>query len=85
MLQTVTMDIEQAKLDPASVFRRPADVLKADGVSREDKKAILLRWEEDAEALIRATEEGMPPSDNRGPGELLRDVQAALQTLDPHR
>jgi hypothetical protein len=85
MLKTVTMDIEQAKLDPATVFRKPADVLKADGISREDKKAILLRWEQDAEALIRATEEGMPPADNRGPGELLRDVQAALQTLDPHR
>lgn len=75
------MDIEQAMLDPATVFRRPKDVLQADGVSPEDKKAILRRWEADAEALIRATEEGMPPSDNRGPGELLREVQAALQTL----
>jgi hypothetical protein len=75
------MDIEQAKLDPATVFRVPKDVLTAEGVSREDKKAILLRWEADAEALIRATEEGMPPSDNRSPGELLRDVQEALQTL----
>jgi len=75
------MDIEQAMLDPATVFRRPKDVLRADGMSPEDKKAILLRWEADAEALIRATEEGMPPSDNRGPGELLREVQAALQTL----
>ncbi|MEX2165864.1 MAG: hypothetical protein WD852_02405 [Methyloceanibacter sp.] len=75
------MDVEQAMLDPATVFRRPKDVLRADGVSPEDKKAILLRWEADAEALIRATEEGMPPSDNRGPGELLREVQAALQTL----
>jgi hypothetical protein len=77
------MDIEQAKLDPATVFRHPEDVLKVVGVSTEDKKAILLRWEEDAEALIRATEEGMPPSDNRGPGELLREVQAALQALGP--
>lgn len=76
------MDIDQAKLDPATVFRRPHDVLNADEVSPEDKKAILLRWEADAEALIRATEEGMPPSDNRGPGELLREVQAALQELD---
>jgi hypothetical protein len=77
------MDIDQAKLDPATVFRRPHDVLNAVGVSPEDKKAILLRWEADAEALIRATEEGMPPSDTRGPGELLREVQAALQALDP--
>ncbi len=75
------MDIDQAKLDPATVFRCPKDVLRADGVSPEDKKAILLRWEADAEALIRATEEGMPPSENRGPGELLGEVQAALQTL----
>lgn len=83
MLETAIMDVEQAKLDPATVFRHPHDVLKVTGLSREDKKAILLRWEEDAEALIRATEEGMPPSDNRAPGELLREVQAALQTLDP--
>jgi hypothetical protein len=75
------MDIEQAKLDPATVFRSPKDVLRADGMSPADKRVILLRWETDAEALIRATEEGMPPSDNRGPGELLREVQAALQTL----
>ncbi len=85
MLEPAVMDIDQAKLDPATVFRKPADVLKADGVSPEDKKIILQRWEEDAEALIRATEEGMPPSNNRGPGELLREVQAALQTLDPNR
>jgi hypothetical protein len=57
-------------------------VLKAQGLSAETKKAILMRWEEDAEALIRATEEGMPPADNRrNPGELLRTVQAALATL----
>lgn len=85
MLVSDAMDVEQAKLDPASMFHRPEDVLKAD-VSPADKKAILLRWEADAEALIRATEEGMPPSDNRrGPGDLLREVQAALLSLDPGR
>jgi hypothetical protein len=75
-------DLDQALLDPASVFAAPEDVLKAQGLSAETKKAILMRWEEDAEALIRATEEGMPPADNRrNPGELLRTVQAALATL----
>lgn len=75
------MDIEQAKLDPASVFHAPRDVLAAP-LSPEDKKAILLRWEADAEAQIRATGEGMPPSDNRtNPGELLSAVQAALEAL----
>jgi hypothetical protein len=75
-------DFDKAKLDPASVFDAPADVLKAPGLSVEDKQAILVRWEADAEALIRATEEGMPPpSDGRGPGELLRAVHAALEAL----
>lgn len=75
-------DIEQAKLDPASVFHTPEDVLQA-SLAPEDKKSILLRWEEDAEALIRATDEGMEPSDNRrSPGELLAAIQAALETLE---
>jgi hypothetical protein len=73
-------DFDKAKLDPASVFDAPVDVLKARGLSVEDKQAILVRWEADAEALMRATEEGMPPSDGRGP-ELLRAVHAALEAL----
>jgi hypothetical protein len=76
-----TKDFEQAKLDPASVFHAPEDVLRVAGLSAEDKKAILIRWEEDAEALIRATEEGMSPTENRSPGELLRSVHAAMQSL----
>ncbi len=75
-------DIAQAKLDPASVFDGPEDVLQA-SLAPEDKKSILLRWEEDADALIRATDEGMEPSDNRrSPGELLGAIQAALETLE---
>jgi len=74
-------DLDQAMLDPASVFGAPKDVLEAQGLSPDTKKAILIRWEEDAEALIRATEEGMPPDDNRSPAELLRAVQEALHAL----
>jgi hypothetical protein len=74
------IDLDQAKLDPASVFSAPKDVLAAPGLSLEDKKAILIRWEADADALLRATEEGMP-ADNRNPGELLRAVHQALETL----
>jgi len=83
------MDLDKAKLDPASVFRAPKDVLGAPGLSPEDKKSILVRWEADVEALLRATEEGMPPSENRSPAELLRAVQEALGSLghrsDIHR
>jgi hypothetical protein len=78
-------ELDQAKLDPASVFHAPEDVLRA-SLSDDDKKSILLRWETDVEALMRATEEGMPSADNRrGPGEQLRAVQAALEALDPGR
>ncbi len=76
------MDLDKALLDPAAVFHSPHDVLHADGLSSERKKAILLRWQEDAEALMRATEEGMPPEGQRSPAELLRAVQDAMQALD---
>jgi hypothetical protein len=82
-MKTLSPDeLDQAKLDPASVFHRPEDVLSA-SLSAEDKKTILQRWEVDVDALMRASEEGMPPSDNRrSPAELLGAVQAALETLD---
>ena len=76
------MDLDKAKLDPASVFRAPEDVLGAPGLSPEEKKLILVRWEADVEALLRATEEGMPPSENRSPAELLRAVHEAMQSLE---
>jgi len=76
------IDLDKAKLDPASVFRAPEDVLRAPGLSAEEKKSILVRWEADAEALLRATGEGMPPSENRSPAELLRAVHLALESLE---
>jgi hypothetical protein len=77
------MDLDKAKLDPQSVFTAPYEVLGAPGLSPEDKKAILVRWEADVEALLRATEEGMPPSESRrSAAELLRAVHEAIQSLD---
>jgi hypothetical protein len=56
-------------------------VLTAFGLSVEDKKAILMRWEADAESLLRATEEGMPPADNRNPAEMLLAAHLAIESL----
>lgn len=75
------MDLDKAKLDPASVFHAPEDVLGAP-LSPEEKRSILVRWGADVEALLRATEEGMPASDNRSPAELLRTVHEAMQALE---
>jgi len=76
------IDLHQAKLDPRSVFRAPDEVLNAEELSAEDKRAILVRWEADTEALLRATEEGMPPSDKRNPAELLRVLHEAMRQLE---
>lgn len=76
------IDLDQAKLDPGSVFRAPDEVLNAEELSAEDKRAILVRWEADTEALLRATEEGMPPLDKRSPAELLRVLHEAMRQLE---
>jgi hypothetical protein len=72
-------DLERAMLDPASVFGAPRDVVGAVDLTPAEKRAILIRWEADAEALLRATEEGM---ETRSPAELLRAVHEARERLD---
>jgi hypothetical protein len=72
-----TIDIERAKLDPGSVFRVPSDVVGAASLSADDKMAILLRWQADAEALLRANGEGMPATGPRSAADLLSAVQQA--------
>ena len=82
MTYAAAIDLDKALLDPGAVFHAPQDVLHALGLSPEDKKAILLRWQEDAEDLMRATGEGMPPQGQRSPAELLRSVQLAIESLE---
>jgi hypothetical protein len=79
-MTVVAIDLDQAKLDPASVFLAPKDVLHTTGLSVDDKRSILVRWEADAEALLRATGEGM--SESRSPAELLRAVHEAVESLE---
>jgi hypothetical protein len=72
------MDLEQAKLDPASVFASPIAVCNASELSRDQKIEILRRWEYDARELQVAAEENM----GEGPGRLLDDVLHALHQLE---
>ena len=80
MRTLVASDLERAMLDPASVFGAPRDVVGAVDLTPAEKRAILIRWEADAEALLRATEEGM--EETRSPAELLRAVHEARERLD---
>lgn len=79
------IDLERAKLDPGSVFRVPGDVVSSEVLSPDDKAAILLRWEADAAALLRANDEGMQPSDDRSAAELLAAVRQAAASLGANK
>ncbi|TAK80412.1 MAG: hypothetical protein EPO20_28990 [Betaproteobacteria bacterium] len=71
------MNLEQALVDPASVFATPEDVAAHAGLTREQKIEILKLWEYDACEAEVATEEGMPGGD----GDLLRRILLALDGL----
>jgi hypothetical protein len=62
---------------PTKEFDRPADVVRAAHLSREQKIAVLRQWELDARLLQTASEEGM----SGGEPNLLADVKQALAAL----
>ena len=53
------VDVKQAFVNPAAVFRRPEDVIDNKELSREQKIEILQRWEYDIRQLQVADEESM--------------------------
>ena len=69
--------MEQALLDPGSVFSSPEALLDHAALSREQKIEILRRWEYDAAEVAVAVEEGMP----NGEDDLLRQILLALGRL----
>lgn len=70
-------DMDQALLDPASVFDTPEALLLNPDLSREQKIEVLRRWEYDASEISVAVEEGMPDGD----GDLLQRILHALGEL----
>lgn len=72
-----SLDIAAAATSPASVFDRPSEVLIANELSRDQKIEILKRWESDAQALQRATDENM----SGGEQPPLDEINKALSQL----
>ncbi|WP_020677906.1 hypothetical protein [Geopsychrobacter electrodiphilus] len=72
------MDFERAKNNPGSQFSRPLDLLTENALTREQKIAILRRWEYDARELAVAEEENM----GGGPPSVLPEVLEALHRLN---
>jgi hypothetical protein len=70
-------DMEQALLNPGSVFETPEALLLHGGLSKQQKIEILRRWSYDASENSVALEEGMPG----GESDLLRRILLALDRL----
>jgi hypothetical protein len=68
------IELKRARLVPSAVFASPADVVRAAGLSRAQKIAILRRWEFDVR----------PPTaqlGSRPDGPILNEVRQALVSL----
>lgn len=70
-------DLEQARLDPGSVFASPEKLCESSRLSKEEKVDLLQRWAEDARELEIADDEGM----SGGEFSLLDRVLASLESL----
>ena len=74
-----SQDVTRAMTSPTAVFDNPNEVISRHELSHAQKIEILKRWELDARALQRATDESMTGGE---PPEL-DAVNKALLTLDP--
>ena len=73
----VPIDYEKALKDPRQFFDAPDEVVKAAGLSRDQKIEILKRWEDDARLLMVASDENM----SGGELQQLQDVHEAMRAL----
>jgi hypothetical protein len=71
------IDLEQARLDPGSVFASPEELCASPGLSKEEKVDLLQRWAEDARELEIADDEGM----SGGESSLLDRILGSLESL----
>jgi len=73
----VNIDLENARLDPGSVFMNPEELCDSPGLSMKVKIDLLQRWAEDARELEVAESEGM----GGGETSLFARILLALDSL----
>ena len=81
-LGTPQVDFEATLQDPQAFFAEPQDVVDDPKLSREEKLAILRRWEQDALRLSASEAEGMGGGEEN---KLGRVKQAIQMVRDEHR
>ncbi len=74
------INLDKAKLDPASVFRTPHDIVKESTLSREEKIDLLRRWAYDEREMSVAEEENMLSS-HKEPSNTLTEILKSLIEL----
>jgi hypothetical protein len=79
-LSTESGKLREAKQNPAAMFNKPQDVLSANDLSTDEKRAILEQWKQDSMQLQQAADENM----TGGEPSQIEDVVEALKALDPH-
>lgn len=72
-------DLEQAKLDPGSVFSAPEDILEEPSLNKAQKIDLLKRWKYDAQRVLDSGSEGMAKNLEN---DLLRRIALALEYLE---
>jgi hypothetical protein len=72
---------ELPKIDPASIFKRPSDVLCADNLSRAEKIDILERWAYDEREKSVAEEENMGSTTDNDVCNVFDEIQKSLIEL----
>ncbi len=60
-------------------YEAPADILRDEGLSRDQKISMLQQWREDKRAHMRAAGEGMEGDDRAA--DLLKEIKKALASL----
>ena len=79
--ETPQVDFEAALQDPPAFFAEPQDVADYPQLSREEKLAILRRWEQDALRLSESESEGMGGGEENMIGRVKRAIQMVRQEL----
>ncbi len=72
---------ELAKVDPASFFKRPSDVLHADNLSHAEKIDILERWAYEEREKSVAEEENMGSTIDKDVCNVFDEIQKSLIEL----
>ena len=76
---TSKVDLEAALRGPQDFFAEPQDVAAYPQLSREEKLAILRRWEQDALRLSESESEGMGGGEENMLGRVKRAIQMVRQ------